>query len=107
MKYDLVFVPPGGGEADYQATINNATYIPRVGEYIILRNEAERGIRAFRVLYVTSGAVSLQEGEYQEEPPVVQAEFIRHSHQSEEHGASIKMYEARGKKVDAYPVSGY
>ncbi len=50
MKYDLAIVPPGGGETDYWVTIDNATYIPRVGEYIILRDDAETGVRAFRVL---------------------------------------------------------
>ncbi|HJT55897.1 MAG TPA: hypothetical protein VJ761_05345 [Ktedonobacteraceae bacterium] len=109
MDYTLVLVPPGGGEADYQVDIHNARYIPRVGEYIILPEENELGcVRAFRVLYVTAGFVSAnQPGSFQEAPPVVQAEFIRHPYQSKNHAASIAMYERRGKVVADYPESGY
>lgn len=107
MKYVLTCVPPGGGEADYEVTIDNATSLPRVGEYVILRDKEETGIRAFRVLFVTSNAVHQHEGQYQAELPVVQAEFIRHPHQSEAHSRSIDMYEGRGKQIGEYPASGY
>lgn len=107
MKYELACVPPGGGEIDYQITINNATYIPCIGEYILLRDNEGSGLQAFRVLYVTAGAVLIRQGEYQEEPPVVQAEFVRHPYQSKSHAASIEMYEARGKRAKEYPESGY
>ncbi len=107
MKYELSLVPPGGGEQDYCVTINNAAHIPCVGEYIILRDSEEQGIRAYRVLYVTSGAVHIQNGEHREESVVVQAEFIPHHNQSESHARSIEMYKARGKVAKEYPVSGY
>lgn len=106
MKYELVIVPPGGGETDYTATINNATSIPRVGDYIILQDKD--GLRAFRVLYVTLGAKGTgTPGQYQEETPAVQAEFVEHPYQSKAHTASIEMYEARGKSAHEYPESGY
>ena len=107
MRYILTCIPPGGGEADYEVTIDNATVLPRVGEYIILRAKEETGVRAFRVLFVTSNAVCVGDGQYQAEPAVVQAEFIRHPHQSEAHGRSVAMYEARGKQIDEDPASGY
>jgi len=57
---------------------------------------------------VTAQAVRLsQEGQYKEEPPVVQAEFVEHPYQSDDHARSIEMYTARGKKVHSYPESGY
>lgn len=107
MRYILTCIPPGGGEADYEVTIDNATVLPRVGEYIILRAKEETGVRAFRILFVTSNAVCVGDGQYQAEPAVMQAEFIRHPHQSEAHGRSVAMYEARGKQIDEYPASGY
>lgn len=107
MKYILTLVPPGGGEADYEVTIDNTEALPRVGEYVILNMKEERGIRAFRVLFVTSNAIHIQNGQYQAEPSVVQAEFIRHPHQSDAHSRSIEMYEARGKRSGEYPISGY
>jgi hypothetical protein len=107
MKCELSIVPPGGGWGDYSVTIENATYVPRVGEYVVLTHPNEVGLRAFRVLYVTAGAVYASPGHYREEPPVVQAEFISHAWQSAEHRASVEAYEARGKKADPYPASGY
>src|SRR5216684_8544315 len=104
MKYVLAIVPPGGGEVDCQVTVNNATYVPRVGEYISLIGDEDGRRRVFRVLSVTAQAVRLQqEGEYQEEPPVVQAEFVQHPYQSDTHARSIEMYAARGKQAQAYP----
>jgi len=107
MKYELAFVPPGGGETDYSVTIENATYVPRVGEYVVLTDKDETGIRAFRVLYVTAGATLTSSGHYREEAPVVQAEFVTHPYQSDAHRQSIEMYAARGKRADDYPTSGY
>ena len=54
MKYELVIVPPGGGEADYTVTIHDAIYIPRVGEYISLVGDEAGRRNVFRVLYVTA-----------------------------------------------------
>jgi beta-galactosidase/beta-glucuronidase len=107
MKYELSLVPPGGGEQNYCVTINNATHIPRVGDYIKLIESEVRGVQAYRVLYVTSEAVFTQDGQYREDSIVVQAEFIPHHNQSESHARSIEMYKARGKVAEEYPVSGY
>jgi hypothetical protein len=107
MKYELSLVPPGGGERDYAVTINNATHIPSVGEYINLIEPESPGVRAYRVLYVTTEALSTQDGEYQEASVVVQAEFVPHHNQSEAHGRNIEMYKARGEVAKEYPVSGY
>lgn len=108
MEYEIAFVPPGGGETDYTAVVKNATSIPRVGEYIMLREGKGDGLQVFRVLYVTYDAGSTgKPGEYQEESPVVQAEFVQHPYQSKAHAASIEMYEARGKPAHKYPTSGY
>jgi hypothetical protein len=107
MKYKLSLVPPGGGEQNYPVTINNATHIPRVGEYITLTDSEESGLRAYRVLYVTSEALSAQDGQYREESIVVQAEFVSHQGQSESHARNIEMYAARGNAAKEYPVSGY
>ncbi len=108
MKYELAIVPPGGGEADHTLIIHDTTYIPRVGEYISLVGDEAGRRSVFRVLYVTSQAVRLeQEGHYKEEAPVVQAEFVRHPHQSDAHARSIDMYTSRGKPIHDYPESGY
>ncbi len=101
-------VPLGGGEADYTVTIHNATYIPRVGEYISLIGDEAGRRSVFCVLYVIAQAVRLsKEGEYKEEAPVVQAEFVRHPYQSNAHARSIEMYASRGKLIHDYPESGY
>lgn len=108
MKYELVVVPPGGGEADYTVTIHDAIYIPRVGDYISLVGDQSGRRSVFRVLYVTAQAVRLpQEGNYKEEPPVVQVEFVQHPYQSDAHAESIKMYTSRGEPIHDYPESGY
>ncbi len=108
MKYELVIVPPGGGEADYTVTIHDAIYIPRAGEYISLVGDEAGRRSVFRVLYVTAQAVRLErQGEYKEEAPVVQAEFVRHPYQSDAHARSIEMYTSRGKPIHDYPESGY
>ena len=51
MKYELSFVPPGCVETDYTVTVNKATFIPHIGEYIILRDKEGEGLQVFRVLY--------------------------------------------------------
>lgn len=108
MEYEIAVVPPGGGEADYTTVVKNATFIPRVGEYIMLREGNGEGLQVFRVLYVTYSAVSTgKEGEYQEEPPSVQAEFVWHPYQSKAHAATVERYEAAGVPVHKYPASGY
>ncbi len=111
MKYTVCVVPPGGGEQDYQITIRDASFIPRPGEYIIVRerNTDEAGkVSAFKVRYaVTYAQQTHVEGSAREDEVVVEAEPIIHPHQTSSHSQSVEMYRGRGKAVEEFPESGY
>ena len=109
MRYKLSFVPPGGGEQEYMAVVDDGNRVPQVGEYIILEAGHETGAHAFRVIYVTT---SLKEreghgGYYDEDEIWVQAEFVDHPLQAESHRKQIEIFRANGVQVATYPESGY
>jgi len=112
VTFDIAFVPPGGGETDYGATVVTASRVPQPGEYIMVADPDQEGYwRAFKVLYVTSHYkyTSPSDGECKELGVTVQAEFIHHAEESESHRNAVNVYagRGRGKKPEDYPTSGY
>lgn len=108
MTFDIAFVPPGGGETDYGATVVTASRVPQPGEYIMVADPDQAGYwRAFKVLYVTSHYAYTSDGECKESGITVQAEFVHHAEESESHRKAVNAYAGRGKKPEDYPTSGY
>lgn len=105
MKYELAIVPPGGGECDHTIEVQSER-IPGVGEYITIMSEDGR-LEAYRVLYVVNGMKFTGQGKVASDIISVQAEYVSHPYQSDEHKRSIEMYANRGKKASTFPESGY
>jgi hypothetical protein len=114
VRYEIVVVPPGGGEADFTLVVEQADHTPSAGEYLITTDPKEAGVSAFKVRYVTTGLKYVSEGHTIQEAVGVQAEVISHPHQSATHKRMVEMYTGRpknrpggGKNPEAYPESGY
>ena len=112
MDYTISVVPLGGGEQDYQITIRGATFIPRPGEYIVVREvemDAEGIVSAFKVRYAVTYAnrAGAADGEATADNAVIEAEPIFHHHQTATHRRNVEMYRGRGKAVEEFPESGY
>lgn len=110
MKYTMIIVPPGGGEADYQLQMEG-DHIPQTGEYILVHEEEGSRCAAFQVRYVINQFEEQQlqdmEGYRRHLETIVEVEFVEHPYQSDAHKRSIDMYSARGKKAKSFPESGY
>lgn len=117
MKCALVMVPPGGGEADYQLAFDLASP-PRVGEFItIAREDAEKfGYECFYVrsvwwdlkypnsaLYATSEDHPIGKAE----TVLVECEFARGPHMTEEHARACDVYEQRGYAIKEFDNTMY
>lgn len=107
MDYDLVIVPPGGGEADFWRTVRAASHIPIVGEYIQEVEDDGRG-KMYRVNLVRTDlrATPAEDG-WTATGIVVLAEPVEFSHQSASHERVVEMYKGRRKPLDEYPETGY
>jgi hypothetical protein len=114
MDYELVLVPPGGGETDYSILMEDAPYVPRVGEYVIVgkdREDEQLGevSGAFRVLCVQTMATrDLQVASDAVVTDIyVQAVPVTHPARTEAHERVCEIYRVRGKPLEASPESGY
>lgn len=115
MKVTLVFVPPDGGEADYQLDFELPA-IPQTGDYISVMRPGRDGTSDFIVrrtwwhldypnneLYGTAGNSAF--GTVRS--IVVECEFAEGSFSSEEHKRSLEMYKNRSGKLKEFDNSAY
>jgi hypothetical protein len=113
MDYNVVIVPPGGGEVDFTQKVKGATHIPRTGEYIVISVDSEgderiRGAEAYQVRY----AVTHLTRKDWDDPGVlyttVEVEPVRHPYQSKSHEQMCKRYDGHwGHPTKDFPESGY
>lgn len=79
MNIRILFVPPGGGEADYGMELRT-DMVPRVGEYmtLVFREHDERYSGAFRVLMVNHEGQMTSQGVMDVDGITVQLEPVDH-----------------------------
>ncbi|MDR7126612.1 hypothetical protein J2X53_003454 [Pseudorhodobacter sp. 4114] len=114
MKVRLIFVPPGGGEADYQLQFELPA-IPQTGDYISILRDEEVGYETFIVRrtiwelrYPASQGVSASEHEHGTASTIfVECEFARGAFSSDNHKRACDAYEARGFKVPEHEATAY
>ena len=107
IKFHIVVVPPGGGEAEYSAE-SMGNRIPQWGEYIQLK-EVD-GVSFFfvrHVLTVFKDDDNSKKMDFSEEAIVVEVEPIEYELQSESQTRMIERFKNKGLKVDKYVPSGY
>jgi hypothetical protein len=108
MKVSLIFVPPGGGEADYQLEFE-LPGIPQKGDYIAIQRDPanDPGFETFivrrtiwQLKYPPSEAVTAAPGEHGKVGTIwVECEFARSPLMTKAHAQTCEMYQARGKNV--------
>jgi hypothetical protein len=114
MKVRLIFVPPGGGEADYQLQFELPA-IPQTGDYISILRDQEVGYESFIVRrtiwelqYPASKGVTADDGSHGTPSTIyVECEFARAAFSSENHKKACDSYEARGFKVPDQEATAY
>ncbi len=114
MKVDLVFVPPGGGEADYMLGFELPA-MPQPGDYIsVSRKGGEVGQEDFIVrriwwsLEFPNNLLSETAENRSFGKPTsicVECEFARGPFSTEAHKSACDAYEARGFKVQTHEAS--
>ena len=115
MKVTLVFVPPGGGEADYSLEFE-LPELPQAGDYISISRPAEEGTIDF-IAKRTWWSLDYPSSELYADPnnPVqgtfqsamVECEVAIGPRSSASHIRSCKGYEARKGKLLEFDVSTY
>lgn len=107
MEYELVIVPPGGGEADHSRLVRGASSIPAVGEYVQVLDGDGRGRMYFVNLVRTDVRPTPDDKAWVHCGVVVLAEPVLYSRQSDGHSRLVSIYESRGKRPREYPETGY
>ena len=115
MRATLVFVPPGGGEADYQLDFD-VPGVPQPGDYITIRRKGE-GVATTEDFIVRRSWWHLATPETRPAildgfakagsmtGAVVECEFALGPNSSEDHKRSCKIYEARGKGIKEFDAT--
>ena len=116
MKVSLVFVPPGGGEADYQLEFELPS-VPQAGDYIsVIRDGATSpGYETFLVRrtiwelkYPKSSSGLATNGEHGTVSTIwVECEFARGMMMTPEHEKACATYAARGYAVPKLDETAY
>jgi hypothetical protein len=116
MKVTLVFVPPGGGDAEYSLQFELPS-VPQPGSYIsITRPDQQVGTEDFIVRrnlwsleHPTTGAYETestrQAGAMRE--LWVQCEFARGPYSSDEHRRTCDGFERGGREVQSFETSAF
>jgi len=107
MKVTLSFVPPGGGETDYEVECE-VPFLPREGDYLTLRSSSDAMTSDFIVRRIRWHIRASEDDETASvETIVVEAEFALGPLSSDNHKASCSMYEGRGKPPNHFEDSVY
>jgi hypothetical protein len=113
VDYNIVIVPPGGGEVDFTQKIRGATHVPRIGEYIVISVDGGddahlQGVEAYQVRYAVSHLSRKGWGETSFVYSTLEVEPVRHAYQSPSHAEVCKMYDGHwGHPTKDFPESGY
>lgn len=95
MKITLIFVPPGGGEADYQLSFEMQN-VPQPGDYISIHREGRDGTEDFIVKRTWWGLSVKSDGSGGILNSIsVECEFAKGHYSSDSHNTSVQIYEAR------------
>jgi hypothetical protein len=108
MKMELNFVPPGGGETDYTMDVDLPS-VPQPGDYITVRDldpdaMPSGGTRDF-IVRRTWWHIQIRTGDDaigRAAAIVLECEFARGLHSSEDHKRSCDIYEERHKLHGRY-----
>jgi hypothetical protein len=113
MKVTLIFVPPGGGEADYSLDFDLPS-VPQPGDYISIQRPTETGFEDFIVrrvwwylTYPKSEGITTTTTLGKCEGITVEGEFALGHHSTESHKRACEMYKNRGKPIQTFQPSGY
>jgi hypothetical protein len=112
MKATLVFVPPGGGDAEYSLQFELPS-VPQPGSYISITRPDQQGTEDFIVRrslwhleHPTTGAYG--EGETGTMWELgVECEFARGPYSSDEHRRTCDAYERGGRAVQSFKTSAF
>ncbi|WP_016952961.1 hypothetical protein [Anabaena sp. PCC 7108] len=106
MKVTFSFVPPGGGEANYELEFDLPA-IPQPGDYIKIMRDSEEGEESFIVRRTWWNLNSSKSGNNLKNI-VVEAEFAEGAFMdSASHKLSLETYASRGFKVKTFDKSTY
>jgi hypothetical protein len=105
VNYEIIVVPPGGGEADYVEEIKGAPSIPRPGDYLLLSGE-DGLVRAFKARY-TVHVSRRSEGVTTHEATALEVEPVSHAVQSEAHAKMVSVFQSQGFTIEDFPESGF
>ena len=109
MNATFVVVPPGGGEADYQFSVDLPA-IPHDGDYVQVWDATQGGYDYFivrRRWFNLKAEMVGQNRDHSFDKIIVEVEFAKGSAPSANHKASCEMYEKRGKIPKEYEVTAY
>jgi hypothetical protein len=118
MRVRLVFVPPGGGEADYQLEFELPS-IPQPGDYISISRPGSEGdamgTETFTVRrsmweleYPNLSSMTAKPGEHGKAANIwVECEFARGAFNSKNHERACNGYDGRGKPVAKHEATAY
>lgn len=103
MKIRLVFVPPGGGEADYSLEMD-VPAIPKAGDYISVAREGNQGRTEDFIVRRTWWAFECgSEGQNGKATNIaVECEFAKSPYSSEDHVRACERYGASSFEETGY-----
>jgi hypothetical protein len=113
MKATLMFVPPGGGEADYSLLFELPS-VPQRGDYISIRRHDQQGTEDFVVRrswwyleHPETGAYETTRRAGSMAELGVECEFARGPYSSEEHRRECDAYDRGGREVQRFEATAY
>ncbi|AXR66613.1 hypothetical protein [Leptospira mayottensis] len=107
MKIYLIFVPPGGGEADYQLQLESNS-IPQPGDYITIKRKGVDGTEDF-IAKRSWWSLSLEkeDGVCKVDSVSVECEFALGPFSSENHKRNVQIYNIKNGKTLEFDDSTY
>ena len=112
MEATLVFVPPGGGDAEYSLQFELPS-VPQPGSYISITRPDQVGSEDFIVRHIlwhlehpTTGAYGEGETGTMRELGV-ECEFARGPYSSDEHRRTCDAFEQGGREVQSFETSAF
>jgi hypothetical protein len=113
VKATLIFVPPGGGEADY-SLVFELPGVPQPGDYISITRPGQQGSEDFIVRrswwtleHPETGAVETTRRAGRVVGLGVECEFARGPYSSEEHRRECDAYDRGGREVQSFEATAY